>query len=65
MQTSQVVSQPGVFPFDTGHVSFADNLVAVGNKAGIDCPAIGDIKIALPSSDNRPKRCKGDGTMIP
>ena len=40
--------QPCIFSFDSGHVGFANNLISIRDKARVDRPAIGNIKIALP-----------------
>jgi len=42
------MAKPSIFTFDSNHVDFADDLVAVGDKARIDRPPIGDIKVTVP-----------------
>lgn len=64
MKPSQIVPESIIFTFNSGHIGLADNLVARGNKAWIDGPAIRDIKEALPSRNNRPQRFKRLSTMI-
>lgn len=55
MQPSEIVSQASVLRFHAGHVCLTDNLVAIGDEAWIDRPAIGDIEIALPLLNNLPQ----------
>ena len=64
MQTSEMVPQAGVFPFDSNHVSFAYNLVPLRNKLRINGVAIGDIKVALPQFHEVPQGLKRFATMV-
>jgi hypothetical protein len=56
--------QSGVFPFDSNHVSFAHNLVTLGNKFGINRIAIGDIEKALPQFHPVSQGLKRFTTMV-
>jgi hypothetical protein len=64
MQTSEIMPQSGVFPFDSNHVSLAHNLVTFRNKLGINGIAIGDIKAALPRFHQVPEWLKRFATMV-
>ena len=64
MQTSEIVPQSSVFPFDANHVSFAYNLVTIRNKLGIGWVAIRDIKEALPQLHEIPQGLKRFATMV-
>ena len=64
MESSQVMAQSNVLPFDPSHVCLADNLVARWNETRIDGPPIGDIEVALPGSDQCPKGLEGFGTVL-
>ena len=41
------------FPFYSGHICFANNMVSWFNKTGVNFSSICDIKIALPGVDNK------------
>jgi len=64
MQSCQIVSQSCIFSFNPCHVGFTNNLIALWNKTGIDQPAICDVKVALPTSHNRPQKLEGFATMV-
>ncbi len=53
-QSSEVMSQAGVFSFDSNHISFADNVIRIGNKQWIDAIAITDIEVTVPQHDELP-----------
>jgi hypothetical protein len=59
------MSQASVFSFYPSHVRFADNLIALRNKARIDRPTVSDIEIALPTGDKGPEGIKSLSAMIP
>lgn len=46
--------QSSIFSLDPRHVGFADNLVPIRNVLRMHLVAIGDIKVALPETDNGP-----------
>ena len=48
------MSQPSILTFDSGHVGFAHNLVAIWNELRIDLEAICHIEEALPQSNHGP-----------
>lgn len=54
----------GIFSLNSGHVGFADNLVAVKNKFGINFRAISDVKVVFPEGYNFTQWLKGFGIML-
>ena len=56
--------QSSVLPLNSGHVGFADNLVAVKNKFGINFRAISDVKVVFPEGYNFTQWLKGFGIML-
>ena len=43
------MSQSCIFSLNSGHVCLADNLISIRDQAGIDFPAISNLKITVPS----------------
>ena len=58
------MSQSGVFPFYTGHIGFANNLITVGDKPRVDGITITDPEETSPESDRLPQGAKGVGAMV-
>ena len=56
--------QAGVFPFNSGHVGLADNLVALRDELRINRIAIRHIEIALPEAHYQPNGLKGFSTVV-
>lgn len=50
--------QPGIFSLDSGHISFADNRVTIGNEMGVDLEPIGHVEEALSTTYPFPERLK-------
>ena len=64
MQSGKIMSQSCIFTLNSGHVSFANNLIFGVNKHFVDTVAIGNPEIALPNFNQCPQRFKGFATPI-
>ena len=78
MEPRQIVPQPCVFSFYSGHVGaaatcelevtsnsiggFTHNLSTIWNKARIDAPPVCNVEVTLPGFNHCPQRLKGFGT---
>ena len=54
MESCQIVTQAGVFTFNSGHVRLGDNPVFVWQKLVVDFPPVADPEVAIPMSNSLP-----------
>lgn len=54
----------GILSFYSGHIGFADNLVAIWNVLGVDLEAISHIEIALPEASDYSQRLERFNAMV-
>ena len=55
MESSEIMTQSSVLPFDASHIGLTDNLVTIGYKHGINMPAICDVEEASSETNHCPE----------
>ena len=63
-EASKIMMESGLFSLNSSHVGFADNLVTVKNKFGINFRAISDVKVVFSESHNFTQWLKGFGIIL-